>query len=153
FVKARNRRNYFFLLLLVLFALADLCVHAGTLQIIDVPPQRGIQLALGMLLVIIAVMGGRVIPMFTNNGVPGALAVRYPWLERLAIGALVALAIADVADAPAAVIGIVAAVAALAHAARWLLWQPWSTLRVPIVWILHGAYVWIPIHLALRVAS
>jgi len=30
------------------------------------------------------------------------------------------------------------------------MWQPWKTGRVPIVWVLHVAYAWIPVHLALR---
>ena len=40
--------------------------------------------------------------------------------------------------------------ACLAHAIRWALWQPWKTLRVPLVWVLHLAYFWVPVHLALR---
>jgi uncharacterized protein involved in response to NO len=30
------------------------------------------------------------------------------------------------------------------------LWQPWKTGRTPLVWVLHIAYFWIPVHLALR---
>ncbi len=33
---------------------------------------------------------------------------------------------------------------------RWVLWQPWRTLGTPLVWILHAAYAWIIVHLALR---
>ena len=44
----------------------------------------------------------------------------------------------------------VAVGAAAAHAVRWWLWQPWKTLRVPLVWVLHLAYAWIPVHLMLR---
>ena len=33
--------------------------------------------------------------------------------------------------------------AAAAHAVRWAFWQPWQTLR-PLVWILHAGYAWIP---------
>ena len=31
-----------------------------------------------------------------------------------------------------------------------ILWQPWRTFGVPSVWVLHGAYGWIVVHLALR---
>ena len=34
--------------------------------------------------------------------------------------------------------------------ARAWLWRPWQTLRVPIVWVLHAGYLWIPVHLLLR---
>jgi uncharacterized protein involved in response to NO len=45
--------------------------------------------------------------------------------------------------------GLLAFLAAV-HLGRLVLWKPWKTLRVPLVWALHAAYLWIPIHLALR---
>ena len=33
---------------------------------------------------------------------------------------------------------------------RLYLWKPWRTLTTPLVWILHAAYAWIVMHLALR---
>jgi len=39
---------------------------------------------------------------------------------------------------------------AAAHAARLVLWRPWRTLKTPLVWILHFAYAWIVLALALR---
>lgn len=32
-------------------------------------------------------------------------------------------------------------------------WQPWKTLGTPLVWVLHLAYVWVPVHLLLRAFS
>lgn len=151
FVRAGNRRNYFFVLLLAALALASLAVHLNQLGAIALPAWAGIQLALDLVLFILCVMGGRVIPMFTNNGVPGAGAGRRDWLEKLALGAVLALLAVDALPLlPAWVAGAVAGVAAAAHVARWLLWHPWKTLRTPLVWVLHLAYAWIPLHLGLR---
>lgn len=150
FVRAGNRRNYFFLAMLVLLALATLVVHLNQLGVLALPAWAGLQLALDVVLFILCVMGGRVIPMFTNNGVPGAGAERRQWLEKLSLGAILALLAADVLPLPAWVPAAIAAVAALAHLGRWLLWHPWNTLRTPLVWVLHLAYAWIPAHLALR---
>jgi uncharacterized protein involved in response to NO len=36
---------------------------------------------------------------------------------------------------------------------RWLLWRPWKTLDNTLVLVLHLAYAWIPVHLALRVLA
>jgi uncharacterized protein involved in response to NO len=91
-----------------------------------------------------------VIPMFTNNGVPGASATRQPMLEKVALGSILVLLAADLLQAGGVVLAVLAAICALAHLARWFLWQPWKTLRTPIVWVLHAAYLWIPVHLALR---
>lgn len=150
FVRARNRRNYFFVGLLVLLALATLAVHLHQLDVLAVPGWAGIQVALDVVLFILCVMGGRVIPMFTNNGVPGAGAERRPWLEKLALGSILALLLSDLLPLSPWLPASLAALAALAHLARWLLWRPWATLRTPLVWVLHLAYAWIPVHLALR---
>ncbi len=150
FFKARSRRNYFFVGLLVLLSAAAALVHAEHLGLARLPAWAGIQLALDIVLFIVVVMGGRVIPMFTNNGVPGTSARRVPSLEKAALGLVLALLAADAAGLQGGWLAALAAAAALAHVARWALWQPWRTWRVPIVWVLHLAYLWICVHLALR---
>ena len=153
FFAAGNRRNYFFVALLLLLSLASLAVHLGQLGAVRFPGGIGIQAALDIVLFIIAVMAGRVVPMFTNNGVPGAGATRQPVLEKFALGSVLVLLAADLLQAGGAVLALLAGVCALAHLARWWLWQPLKTLRVPIVWVLHAAYLWIPVHLVLRAAA
>jgi uncharacterized protein involved in response to NO len=150
FVRAGNRRNYFFIALLVLLGLASLAVHLGQLGVVALPAWAAIQVALDVILFILCVMGGRVIPMFTNNGVPGAGAQRRPSVEKLALASVLALLAADALQAPAWLVVAITVVAALAHLSRWLLWHPWATVRTPLVWVLHLAYAWIPVHLALR---
>ena len=150
FIASRNRRNYFFVGLLLLMSTASLLVHLAQLGAIALPGWLGIQLALDAVLFIMAVMGGRVIPMFTNNGVPGAGATRQPLIEKAALGTVLVLIVADALQLDGAPLAIVAAVAAAAHLARWSLWRPWKTARVPLVWVLHAAYCWIPVHLVLR---
>jgi uncharacterized protein involved in response to NO len=149
-VQSRNRRNYFFVGLLLLLGLATLAFHAGQLGALPWPELATLQVGLDMILFIVAVMGGRVIPIFTNNGVPGVNATRRPLLEKLALGGVLVLLAADVAQAPAALVGAVALAVAVLHAARLALWQPWRTLGTPIMWVLHVAYAWIVVHLALR---
>ena len=153
FLKAGNRRNYFFVGLLVLLSAASLCIHLNQLGVLALPAWAGIQIALDVVLFILCVMGGRVIPMFTINGVPGAGSRRHPQLELVALGSVLALLAADALRVPPLVLGAVAAIAAIAHLVRWILWQPWVTLRTPMVWVLHLAYAWIPVHLALRAAA
>ncbi len=150
FIAAGNRRNYFFVALLVLLSFVSLAVHLNQLGVIALPAWGGIQIALDAVLFILCVMGGRVIPMFTNNGVPGTNARRHPLVEKAALGLVLAMLAADALQAPAWLLAAVAALAAAAHLARWLLWQPWATVRTPLVWVLHLAYAWIPVHLALR---
>ena len=150
---ARNRRNYFFVGRLLLLAAAALALHLQWLGVLSLPPWASITLALDVVLFIMTVMTGRVVPMFTNNGVPGARAARHAGLERLVLGSVLTLLVADLLQLPPTLLAGIAALGAAAHLARWWLWQPWTTLRTPIVWVLHAAYLWIPIHLALRAAA
>lgn len=155
--RSRNRRNYFFVGLLAVIAIAVLGVHLVPLLDRQLPARIGVRTALDVMLVILAVMGGRVIPMFTGNGIPGTTPRRHPAVERAAIGSLIVLAIVDVLPlegTPLVALTVaVLGVAAATHLVRWWLWQPHRTWRVPLVWVLHAAYVWIPIHLLLRVAG
>ncbi len=150
FWAARNHRNYFFVSLLLMMSMAEFGVHLAQLGVVAVPPWLGMQLALDMVLFIMAVMGGRVIPMFTNNGVPGAGATRDERIEKAALASLLLLWVVDLLPHPAALEIVVAFICAALHLWRWLLWRPWKTLSAPLVWVLHAAYAWIPLHLALR---
>jgi uncharacterized protein involved in response to NO len=87
--RARNRRNYFFVGLLLLMAVAQLGVHLDALGALRFPGWAGIGLGLDVMLFVLSVMAGRVIPMFTNNAIPGAKAVRHPWVEDLTVVVLV----------------------------------------------------------------
>ena len=149
-LKARNVRNYFFAVLLVMLGALALLVHLTLQRRFAFPPQASLQLALDVVLFIMVVMGGRVIPMFTNNAIPGTRATRRPGLDRFCLGSVLLLLLADLLQLDPAVLAAIALASALAHGARLYLWQPWRTIATPLVWILHAAYAWIVVHLALR---
>jgi uncharacterized protein involved in response to NO len=151
--RSANTRNYFFIAILLFFGLATLALHLSFLGILDWTAVASLQVGLDLVLFVMAVMGGRVIPMFTNNGVPGTKATRLPVIEKVALGSIVALLGADLFQASGGILAAIALVAVAAHATRLYLWQPWRTLRVPMVWVLHAAYAWIVIHFALRAAA
>jgi len=140
-VAAGNRRNLFFIPLVLALGGAGVAFQAQ--------PRLGVAVGLDVVLFVIAVVAGRVVPMFTNNGVPGAGARRIGWLENAALGSVLLLVASDIFTitalaAPAALL------AAALHAARLALWNPQRTLRKPLVWILHFSYAWIVVHLLLR---
>jgi uncharacterized protein involved in response to NO len=149
-VQSRNRRNYFFLGLLLLLGFAVLAFHLSHQGLLPWPERASLQAGLDVILFIMAVIGGRVIPMFTNNGIPGAQATRYSLVEKCAlVGVLVLLGV-DLLPVPTLVVAVLALLGAFAHAVRLYLWQPWRTARAPLVWVLHVAYGWIVVYLVLR---
>ena len=149
-VRSANRHNYVFIVVLVLLALADLCFQLAFLGIVDANPLHATRVALDLILFVMTAISGRVVPMFTNNGIPGAGARRTPLVEGSALASVLALFVADLVQAPPVVVGALAAAAAIAHAARLYLWRPWTTFGAPMVWILHVACGWIAVHLLLR---
>jgi uncharacterized protein involved in response to NO len=148
-----NKRNYFFVALLAGASVAVFMFHLSSMGSIALPARASLQAGLDIVLFVVAVVAGRVIPMFTNNGVPGAGATRKAWLETASLAAVLAVLALDVARVGGVVLAGVAVAAAALHLARLRLWHPWRTLRTPLVWVLHAAYAWIPVHLALRAVS
>ena len=149
-VRSRNVRNYFFVGLLVLMGGLIVALHLASQGTFEFPPRMGLQLALDVVLFIMAVIGGRVIPMFTNNGVPGAGAKRHALLEKLALGSILMLFVADLLQLQPAAVAAITLLGAITHGVRMYLWRSWRALAAPLVWILHAAYAWIVAHLALR---
>ena len=149
-IRAGNRRNYFFIGLLLVIAAAELVTQLAQLRALALPSWLGVQVALDVILFVMTVMAGRVVPMFTNNGLPGANATRIPSLEKAVLAATLAVLLADIFGLPAIALVALFGIAAALHGARLALWKPWRTLRAPLVWSLHAAYAWIAIHLAMR---
>lgn len=145
-VIAGNRRNYFVIAMLCAMGALNLAFHFGA-------GLAAVKAALYLVLVLVAVMGGRVIPSFTQNGLPRVQVVRRPWLDKASIALALAAFAADALSLPGPVVAPLAGAAALAHAARLADWKPIATLRTPILWILHLSYAWIAVGFALLSAS
>jgi len=146
--RSRNR-NQFFVALLLALAAANLSFHLAHAGMLDLPELSPLRSALYLVVVIVTVMGGRVIPSFTQNAIPGARIRRYPILDLAAIAATAAALIAAVVGSPSWASGPLCAFAALLQVSRLAMWDPWSTRGQPILWILHVSYAWIPIGLLL----
>lgn len=152
-VQSGNRRNYFFPGLFVVLAALDLVFQLARLGVAGVDERYAIQGALDVVLIVMTVMGGRVIPMFTTNGVPGSTPQRRAVIERASPLCAAALLVVDLVPAPLPLRVAVLVLGALTLGTRALLWRPWQTLRAPLVWVLHAGYLWIPVYMALRAAA
>ncbi len=148
-VATRGRRNYGVVLVLIGFAVLEL--YFWLMPIIR---SRVLVAALMFVTVMIAVIGGRVIPGFTRNATPG-LAVRAggQWRDRIAIASLVAFGVFVLCPAsPPWLLAAFAAIGAGAHALRMQGWGATVTARRPILWVLHLAYLFLPLGLGLYAA-
>ncbi|MCB1845682.1 MAG: NnrS family protein, partial [Halioglobus sp.] len=96
----------------------------------------------------------RIVPAFTRNALrERGIVVNMrgnALLEKFTIGAMLAYAAANIASPYYPLTGAIAAVAALAQFARLFGWHGTRTASMPIVWVLHVAYLWLPTGLLLQ---
>jgi uncharacterized protein involved in response to NO len=163
---AGNRRNYGFIVILATAALANLCWHldiSGLVgEVIENAAESAQQLMLNLLLIMVAVMGGRVIPMFSANWLRRqgrTLPIRHPlWLQQLCLGGLVLLTLSEFVLPHLAVpeslahglTGGLALLTGIAFLVRLGGWSGHKTWAHPLVWILHLAYFWLGLALLLK---
>lgn len=113
-----------------------------------------IRAALDFVLLLVTIIAGRIVPTFTANalrrrGETVTTVTRRP-VEYAVIGLMIAIAVMDVVAPQLWVSGVLAGLAAIAHAIRLAGWRSFRTRGEPVLWILHVAYAWIPLGLALK---
>jgi uncharacterized protein involved in response to NO len=157
-ILVRNaRRNGLFVLLLGLLFAGNLAMHLEGLGLEDGLGEPGVRLAIGILLLMITIIGGRILPAFTMAGLKaagiGVAITPFARLDAAAILATAAFAVVSAAPAPGWLIALVAIAAAAAHLLRLARWQGWKAWRIPLLWILHVGYAWLVLGLILTTAA
>lgn len=149
-----QNRNTPLLLVLGLVWLTNLVFHV---ELIGHNAPRALQallVGIDVMLVLVTVIGGRIVPAFTAAALrPAGLQNSVRSSAALTIAAVVsmaAVAVGDVLVPDSRLAGALAAVAAVVQGWRFTQWGGLRTLRQPIVWILHAAYLWLPVGLALK---
>lgn len=148
-VAGKNWRNLIVLALLAVFTLANGIFYFEAMSGDHAAGGIGLRLGLATAIMMIAVIGGRIIPSFTRNWLakqntparPAPPMQRFDKLVLLASLPILGLWVVAPFDIQtgAALIGFGAL-----HLARQVRWQPHHTLREPLLWVLHAAYLFIP---------
>lgn len=153
---AKNYRNIPVAGLIALLALANAAFHLEELEVLAAG-QFGARLGLGALVLLMGLIGGRIVPSFTNNWLArerrARAAITHTLIEQLAHGTSGAALLlwAFLPYEPAT--GIALAAAAIVQIVRLAGWRGWLTTREPLVLVLHVGYAWIPSGLALLGAA
>jgi uncharacterized protein involved in response to NO len=150
-VAGRNWKNAPVAVMITLFGLANALDHAANLGL--APHGLGVRLALGAIAMLLALIGGRIVPSFTRNWLTRKGEMRLPAsFDGLDKGALAATALGAASwtvlpQSPAA--GAMLGAAGVLLAARLARWQGHRTVREPILLILHVGYAWLAVSLLL----
>jgi uncharacterized protein involved in response to NO len=141
-IATRQRNNYPILLVLSLLGLCQGLTLAGLALGDDALQRRGALAALWLIAVLLSLIGGRVIPFFTQRGLGRVEAfAAQPWRDRLLLagGLLVAALFASGHNLQALPFALLAAL----HGLRLWRWHLPGIWRVPLLWSLHLAYAWL----------
>lgn len=156
-LRARKFHNLPFLVFLLLLFAGNLCFHLGRAGLFEIGEHVGLGVAIDIILVMVVIIGGRIIPAFTRNGLlKQGIQITLqsnPWIERITIVTVLAMVAADMALPLSRTSGALALVAALALGVRLSQWQGHRTLRDPLLWVLHLGYAWLVIGLGFKAAS
>jgi len=152
-IPARNRHNIFVPVVLGMLGLLNILFHAWVLHGRVDLALRSADAAVGVLVTLVAIIAGRVTPMFTANAVSGYACRRWRAIEALAVPLpLLAFAL-DALGASAWLVASAAGAAAVVHGIRLAGWHSWKVGRKPILVILHAAYAWLPLGFGLLMLS
>ena len=150
---SKSRRNYGFLGLLLGLALANAAAHGSALRADFEAVRLAHRFALNLIVIMLVAMTGRVLPMFTRNATRLSWIRPLPLLERASLLTVVALALCDLAPSANMLSVALSGMAAVLLLARMRFWGTLHVARQPLLWILHVGTLFIPLGLALRVAS
>lgn len=152
-VLAAKNRNMPIVGLVLLLALANAADHAGAMGLLT-DPEAGYRAGIGLVVLMISLVGGRIVPSFTRNwmakegikkGLPGQ-PTRY---DLGTIGVTAAALLGWLLFPSSTLTGAALLAAGMLQIVRLARWSGWKTLRDPLVSILHLGYLWLPTGLLL----
>jgi uncharacterized protein involved in response to NO len=138
----KEKQNLIFLPLLAVLWSADLLVHADVLGLAPNLARKGLFLGLDVIILVIVIMGGRVIPFFTERALSVVLK-RWRIVEWLSPLSVVLFLLTELFVPDSVTSASLAALAACANGARLAGWYTPRYWRVPLLWVLHLGYGWI----------
>ncbi len=143
----RQSRNYPIVGVLLLLGLADGLTLVGVQLQNDGLQRQGVLAAVWLVAAMMGLIGGRVIPFFTQRGLGRAQQVQaWEWLDQSLLLGTVLIALlhaAGLALRPGLLLAALFALLALGHGIRLVRWFDKGLLRVPLLWSLHLAYGWL----------
>ncbi|MCC7256963.1 MAG: NnrS family protein [Gammaproteobacteria bacterium] len=139
-----SRRNYGIAAITWALALLTALYHAGAAGLIDGGDWLAVTLSVHLLAMLVVVVGGRVIPLFTANWLrlrgDNRPPVPWRWLDYAGIGLLLVAALADSLAPGSAVAGVACLLAGGANLWRLAGWRGTETGTNPLLWVMHAAF-------------
>lgn len=151
-IAGRNWKNAPVLVALALLAAANGLFHVDAAGIAETG-EIAIRLSIGVMALLVALIGGRVVPSFTRNWFAKndgpEIASPMAGFDRIVLVVSVLALVAWIARGEESAVGAALAVAGLLNLARLARWRGWKTTGEGLVIILHVGYLWLSVGLTL----
>ncbi|MDH5518002.1 MAG: NnrS family protein [Gammaproteobacteria bacterium] len=140
-VRARQWNNSVFIALIVCYGVADALYYAEFISGLSNGEEWGIHYGLGVIIVIITLMAGRVVGFFITRGLNQPVK-NYRWANLLAVMGT-AVFMAGQFVLPLNSLIVIALLAAVGHFGRLLGWYHHDIWKNPLLWVLYLGYGWL----------
>jgi uncharacterized protein involved in response to NO len=151
--RSGESRNLLFLPLMAALWTANFFVHAELLGWLPNLARQGIFLGLDLIVLLIVIMGGRVIPFFTDRALPGVVMKRWSVIEWLSPLSVIMFLLAHFLFTDSFLSASLAALAACANGIRLAGWYDHRYWRIPLLWVLHLGYGWMVVGFFLKIGA
>lgn len=149
-VAGKNWRNLIVLAMLGAFIIGNALFHWEAAKGDYAAHGYGLRLGLGAGIMMIAFIGGRVVPSFTRNWLVKRRSTALPVspmqsFDMAALAALLVALVLWVVLPLGTLTGVALALAGVLHALRLVRWAGHRTLAEPLVTVLHAGYAFVPL--------
>ena len=146
----RKRDYWHFIVIGILAGLAtlDVLFHLSVTGHIGLSPTQVLIWVIDFLSVMMVVVGGRIVPFFTERRVTGVKRIR--WVERTTNAAPMLLTVVDIVAPGSLYVGVLSSALVALILIRMYGWKPWAVLQEPMLWVMHLGYLWLAVGFALR---
>jgi uncharacterized protein involved in response to NO len=148
-IGGRSKRNYPLVAIMFIVMVLNILYHAGVNQWLPATERLAIYLLIHSILLLVAIVAGRITPAFTGNWLRQQgetdLPVNNDRVTSLALASTVLVGLAASFFPTHIITAYLAFAAALVHGFRLSRWKAFSTLSNPLLFVLHAAYAWLPI--------
>lgn len=149
----KQARNYFSVVVLLLLIFTNINFHLSSQMQQFETARNSLYSAVFLVTLMMAVIGGRIIPMFTANATQIPARPRVLWLDRVTLFAVWLVVVVFFLQLqswiPDYLLAIMLVIAACLTAIRCACWRFLTTLSHPLLWSLHLSYWCIPLGLSL----
>lgn len=146
-VAGKNWRNLRVLIVLGVLTVGNIVFHAEVL--LTGSADYGIRIGIAAVVLLISLIGGRIVPSFTNNWLsrnnPGRLPIPFSRFDMATIAVSAAALVAWIAAPAHPATGIMMMLAGGLHSIRLMRWAGDRTLADRLVLVLHVGYAFVPL--------